>query len=369
MTTLLITGVTGFLGGAALEKILHQEIRLDLLLLVRADSPEAGLERVKENMRKFNIAEEKLAMLRQQHILLGDLASPEHFLNDPRLDQVTHVLNCAAVASFGSNPLIWKVNVEGTLRLAQRMSQVEGLQRFLHVGTAMSCSPEPDSLVAESAEFRERAEHLVEYTHSKSTIEQLMQQHCPTLPLVIARPSIVVGHTHHGCRPSSSIFWVFSMGLMLQKFLCSMEDRIDVIPVDYCADALLMLLNQPLAHGEVVHISAGEENSVKFAEIDRAMAQALEQAPVGDKYAQVSYDTLVKMRRELKGIFGPCNERLMLKAMRLYGAFATLNVRFSNDKLLSMGMPKPPRFTDYIDRCVETTRGLSIPQQMAVDFK
>ncbi len=45
-------------------------------------------------------------MLRQQHILLGDLASPEHFLNDPRLDQVTHILNCAAVASFGSNPLI-----------------------------------------------------------------------------------------------------------------------------------------------------------------------------------------------------------------------------------------------------------------------
>ena len=43
-------------------------------------------------------------MLHPQHILLGDLASPEHFLNDPRLDQVTHVLNCAAVASFGSNP-------------------------------------------------------------------------------------------------------------------------------------------------------------------------------------------------------------------------------------------------------------------------
>lgn len=84
MTTLFITGVTGFLGGAALEKILHQDSQLDLLLLVRANSPEAGLEQVKENMRKFNIAEEKLAMLRPQQILLGDLASPEHFLNDPR---------------------------------------------------------------------------------------------------------------------------------------------------------------------------------------------------------------------------------------------------------------------------------------------
>lgn len=77
-----------------------------------------------------------------------------------------------------------------------------------------------------------------------------MQQTCPTLPLTIARPSIVVGHTHHGCQPSSSIFWVFSMGLMLQKFLCSMEDRIDVIPVDYCADALMMLLDNQLAQGK-----------------------------------------------------------------------------------------------------------------------
>lgn len=369
MNTLLITGATGFLGGAVLESILNKKNAPNLLLLVRADNSVAAVERVKENLRKFNISEERLTALTPGNILLGDLANPQPFLDDPRLNQVTHVLNCAAVASFGNNPLIWKVNVEGTLQFARRMAQVSRLERFLHVGTAMSCSPDPDSLVAESTAFRERAAHLVEYTHSKSMIERLMRQECSTLPLAIARPSIVVGHTHHGCQPSSSIFWVFSMGLMLQKFMCSMQDRIDVIPVDYCADALLMLLVSPLARGEVVHISAGEENSVRFADIDNAMASALEQAPVGDKYAQVSYETLVKMRRELKAIFGPCNERLMLKAMRLYGAFATLNVRFSNDKLLSMGMPKPPRFTDYIDRCVQTTRGLSIPQQMAVDFK
>lgn len=369
MNTLFITGVTGFLGGAVLEKILTGDRTCNLLLLVRAATPEEGLERVKANMRKFNIQEHELNTLKTDNILIGDLADPDGFIQDLRLDKVTHVLNSAAVASFGNNPLIWKVNVEGTLALARRMEQVAGLQRFLHVGTAMSCTPEQDAVVAESAEFRENAEHLVEYTRSKSTIEQLMRQECPELPLLIARPSIVVGHTRHGCTPSSSIFWVFSMGLMLQKFMCSMEDKIDVVPVDYCADALLMLLSSDANKGDVIHISAGEENSVRFADIDNAMAKALEKAPVGDKYAQVSYETLVKMRRELKDIFGPCNERLMLKAMRLYGAFATLNVRFSNDKLLSMGMPKPPRFTDYIARCVQTTQGLTIPEQMAVDFK
>ncbi len=80
------------------------------------------------------------------------------------------------------------------------------------------------------------------------------------------------------------------------------------------------------------------------------------ESPVSDKYARVSYETLVRMRRELKDILA-CNERLMLRAMRLYGAFATLNVRLATTKLLSMGMPKPPRFTDYIARCVQTTRG------------
>ena len=72
---------------------------------------------------------------------------------------------------------------------------------------------------------------------------------------------------------------------------------------------------------------------------------------------------------DFKNIFGPCNERLMLKAIRLYGAFSMLNVCFSNDKLLSIGMPKPPKFTDYIKYCIETTKHLSIQQQMEVDFK
>lgn len=148
---LFITGVTGFLGGAVLEKILTSNSSVKLLLLARASDPQQGLERVRDNMRKFKVSEETLAALSEENILIGDLSQPEGFLNDPRLEQVTHVLNCAAVASFGNNPLIWKVNVEGTLALARRMNQVAGLQRFLHVGTAMSCTPEQDSLVAESA--------------------------------------------------------------------------------------------------------------------------------------------------------------------------------------------------------------------------
>ena len=96
MKMLLITGVTGFLGGAVLEKILTNDQSVELLLLARAGDPQSGLERVQENMRKFNVPEDKLASLSVDNILTGDLSQPEAFLNDPRLDRVTHVVNCAA---------------------------------------------------------------------------------------------------------------------------------------------------------------------------------------------------------------------------------------------------------------------------------
>ncbi len=94
---LFITGVTGFLGGAVLEKILTSNSSVKLLLLTRASDPQQGLERVRDNMRKFKVSEETLAALSEENILIGDLSQPEGFLNDPRLEQVTHVLNCAAV--------------------------------------------------------------------------------------------------------------------------------------------------------------------------------------------------------------------------------------------------------------------------------
>ena len=63
MNTLLITGATGFLGGAVLESILNKKNAPNLLLLVRADNSVAAVERVKENLRKFNISEERLTAL------------------------------------------------------------------------------------------------------------------------------------------------------------------------------------------------------------------------------------------------------------------------------------------------------------------
>lgn len=369
MKNILITGSTGFLGGAVVAKLLQNSVRDRLLLLVRGETTEQGLNRVKTNLKNFGLSEAQIDTIAPENILLGDLASPSGFINDSRLDDVTHVINCAAVASFGNNPSIWKVNVEGTYQFAERMSRVKGLKKFIHVGTAMSCAPEAGSLVTESVLDSSRSQHVVEYTWSKASIEKMMAEKLPGLPLVIARPSIVIGHSDQGCLPSASIFWVFLMVLRLGKFTCELNDRIDVIPVDYCADALVLLLDAEGVINEVIHVSAGTHSSVTFAEIDEAMAKASGKKALGVDYQKVSYKQLSDSRKNFKNLFGPCNERIMLRAMNLYGHFSNLNVVFDNSKLLQLGMSKPSRFTDYLDRCVESTRDFTIPQLMEVDFK
>ncbi|ROL65699.1 hypothetical protein BLX41_25465 [Pseudomonas protegens] len=127
--------------------------------------------------------------------------------------QFDRVINCAAGASFSKNPNIWPVNVEGTYAFAQVLSHSSRLKRFLHVGTAMSCGPQRESPISESWEFPEAAQQLVDYTASKAEIERRMHENLPGLPLVVARPSLVVGHRNLGRQAPGSIFWVFRMGL------------------------------------------------------------------------------------------------------------------------------------------------------------
>src|SRR5476649_2442197 len=354
MPNILITGASGFVGGAVVEHILRQPAmdNVQLLLLVRADDKAAGLGRIINNLKKFELSEKQLSLITEDAILVGDLAEPENFIDDPRLDSVTHVINCAAIASFGNNPVLWKVNVDGSLIFAKRMAQVKSLQRFVHVGTAMASMPDKDSVFYEGMPDNEHNEDLVQYTISKRAIENLVRSECPTLPFVVARPSIIVGHTQYGCQPSSSIFWVFMMAIKLKKFTCNLDDEVDVIPVDYCAMVLVKLcLADELSHS-FYHISSGEEMCTPFHEIDTSVAQANNTPRIISEYEQISYQEFTGIRKQFKDVLGPCNDKIILRAIKLYGGFAQLNVKFDNSRLMDMGIPKPSAFKSYIDKCV-----------------
>lgn len=137
-------------------------------------------------------------------------------------------------------------------------------------------------------------------------------------------------------------------------FPCEGDSRIDVVPVDYCAAAILHLLNAPRLAFDAYHISAGAAASCTFRDA-RLPADGLRNI----KARQDQFDEL----------FGPCIKPVMLRAIRLYGAFASLDMLFDNRRLLAEGISAPPRFSSYAGLCALTAQGAPIASQMQYDFK
>lgn len=365
---LLITGANGFIGGALLAKLIASPLWKDTVCLVRADSPEEGLLRLARTLRTHGITTQQLLSLTLDQVICGDLNVVTRWIDDPRIASIERVVNLAALASFGNHPLIWPTNVDGVLSMAHGLSHRCHLKRFIHVGTAMACGHDSPNPVPEGYDQGPDAPHFLEYTESKYEIERLLKKELPDFPLVIARPSIVVGHTKTGCKASGSIYWVFRMALALKTFPCRLDQRIDVIPVDYCADALYLLLTKPKLKHAWYHISAGKKQSSSFKEIDAAIAKTMKRPPM-KSYRQKSYGEILEMRGQFKKLLGECNTRIVAKAIKAYGSFSTLELAFDHQRLIAEGMPEPTPLAKYVGLCEKTSQGILISEQMKFDYK
>jgi len=211
--TVLLTGATGFVGGEVLARL----GRDDVVALVRRPLP--GVRTV-----------------------AGNLTAPGLGVERGELDDVTEIVHCAASVSWGM-PLdeARAINVEGTRRLLELARGLRGLRRFVHVSTAYVAGRfegrfGEDDLVA-GQEFRNT------YEQSKAEAEQLV--HDAGLPSVVVRPSIVMGDSTTGWTPVFNVlYWplrAYARGL-LREIPASPDARVDIVPVDYVADAIVAAL-------------------------------------------------------------------------------------------------------------------------------
>src|SRR5262249_46417306 len=146
--TLLVTGATGFLGGATVTRLLLTHPSARLLLLVRGDPPETAAARLRQSLGRFADLAVLEPTLHRCEVIRGDLTDRQTYA-DPRFDTVTHVLHLAANTSFRSVRNVRHTNLLGALTLAHRMRRAPGLQRFLYVGTAYLCGADSPRIVQE----------------------------------------------------------------------------------------------------------------------------------------------------------------------------------------------------------------------------
>lgn len=367
--TLLLTGGTGFIGGAVLAEIIDTPLWARTLVMVRAARVDEARRRLADSIARFFPGRDVFDLIQPQQIIscgLEDVASLEC---DPRLCQVTHVVHSAAVTSFANHPRIRTINVEASETFVQLLQKVSPIQRFINVGTAWCVGMGGGKVIWEGGS-QQTETHVVPYTRSKIEFEQLIRRKYPAFPLISARPSIVVGHSKLGTAPSGSIYWVFRAAQLLGSFTCRFDDKQDVVPADWVAKALVHLMLKPELWFDEYHLSAGQSAYSTIGQLDVAIAEGRSVTPHGrGGFRFITPRELPKAVYEQRCKFGEANPVLLAKALAIYANFAESGVVFDNSRTLSEGVPPPPPFHSYASQCARTSELASIADQMEDDFK
>ena len=240
----------------------------DVIALVRAADSAAAHERLQGVMAK--LWRDPSPYFDRVRAVAGDVTSPGLGMDRAErgqvAEEVTAVMHCAASISFDL-PLdeARAINVEGTREIigfAREAKSCGRLDRFVHVSTAYVAG-------ITKGTFRERQldagqEFRNTYEQTKWEAEHVVNDAADLDP-VIARPSIVMGESGSGWTPAFNVlYWpirAFSRGLF-EEVPARPEALVDVVPVDYVADALVYLLEDTSSSGVVNLVSGREACSV-----------------------------------------------------------------------------------------------------------
>jgi thioester reductase-like protein len=256
----LLTGATGFVGMELLARYLERTDRRVYALVRGASERDVGARLERTLLCLFG-ADHPYA--RRVVAVRGDVTSPGLGLGgrrDQLAERVSTVVHGAASVSFelGLGDMR-QINVEGTRRVlefAERADVRGGLRRFSYISTAyvagkhVGCFSEDDLDVGQH--FRNA------YEQSKFEAERLVAG--ARLPVTVLRPSIIVGERDSGWTQSFNVlYWplrAFSRGSYV-ALPARRDAPVDVVPVDYVADAIFALSQAPEAEGATYHLTAG----------------------------------------------------------------------------------------------------------------
>jgi len=263
----LLTGATGFVGIELLARYLQLTDR-DVVVLVRARDDQHARRRLRDTLRcAFGTAEPYEHRVRA---VAGDITAPGLGLHpDVALDvagAVREIVHGAASVSFDLNlDASRAINVRGTERMLAfaELCQLEGgLRRFTYVSTAYVAGTHRGVFGEDDLDVGQRFRNP--YEQSKFEAEQLLRPYAARLPITVVRPSIIVGDRHSGWTASFNVLYWPLRALAKGSYPVLPARRrapVDIVSIDYVADAIVALAGLPEAAGQTFHLTASDAAS------------------------------------------------------------------------------------------------------------
>jgi thioester reductase-like protein len=262
----LLTGATGFVGMELLARYLERSDHR-VIALVRADGPAGAQARVDGVLT--NLFGCGAARYRDRvEAVAADMTAPDLGLTvsqrDRLAERVTTIVHSAASVSFSMGlEESREINVAGTrrmLELARLAQERGGLRCYGHISTAYVAGTHAGRFAECDLDVGQGFHNA--YEQSKFEAEQLVRD--AGVPFTILRPSIVVGDRTNGWTAAFNVlYWplrAFARGLFTSVPAIPTAP-VDVVSIDYVADATYALVESGRGVGHTYHLTAGAHAS------------------------------------------------------------------------------------------------------------
>ncbi len=284
---------------------------------------------------------------------------------------ITDIVHCAADTTF-NRPLAESraTNVDGTRSVLGFAGECERLQRVacfstVYVaGKTTGCFCEADVGGADG--------FVNSYEQSKAEMEDVVRDAMADLPVAIYRLSTIIGSSRtgevHGLNAIHHALRLLYQGLA--PLIPGHETTlVDLIPVDYAADAAHYLIERAFTPGATYHLCAGPPHSATLGEMLDATIDAFGRYRPAWRKRSIARPAIVELPTYelfVRSVEEAGNE-ILLQATRAVQAFA---YQLAYPKIFDAGVAdavlgpariQPPPVLHYYDRvvrwCVETNWG------------
>ena len=259
---ILLTGASGFLGAYLLAGQLERWPQLQVRCLVRAQDAPTGMERIEANLGHYGLWQEAWAS--RLVAVPGDLAQPRFGLSEAAFADLARGLggilhNGAQLSQMASYSQLEAANVGGTHTVLELAVHGEApgpvpIQLISSVA-AFEAAAYRNQLVLESDDVSEWRGIHVGYSQTKWVSERLvLAAGAAGLPVSVYRPPLIGGHSRTGTWHEDDLLQRLLRGCLALGMAPDLPWELDLVPVDYVADAVTALAWTPQAVGMNYHL-------------------------------------------------------------------------------------------------------------------
>jgi thioester reductase-like protein len=346
---IFLTGATGYIGAHVAANLLDTHGAALNVLVRGKDAQDSALRLWQAMQLHMDFPRFYEHLQTRIRIFPGDLTAPQFGLSRDDYDRLIHttdsVVHCAASLNRKSEKSCLNVNLRGTLevlQLARRSHYYHGLRRFSNVSTVAVAGKRQNEIVTEDRSIEWERSDYDPYARTKKFCEHMVRELLPDVAITIFRPSIVLGDSRYADTTQFDMVkaFVFLAGLKALPFRPT--DKIDIVNVDFVAEAIATLHQKAEPRYDTYHLSSGT-GSQTFRELTLALAAAQhKRAPVFLPVLERPFASTVNALANRKGSIA-----YGASLMKVFMPYLVWNTVFDNTRATAELGKNPVAFSKY----------------------